>query len=307
MSLGALFVLGLLTSVHCAAMCGGINLSQTVGRSGIAPSLLYNLGRVVSYTLIGAVVGAIGAAVSFTPITQGVLKLAAGVLMLLMGVNMLCILPFKISLPSLNLKSRSTAPLIVGLLNGLMPCGPLQSMQIYALSTGNALSGALAMLVFSAGTVPLMFGIGAIGNIFKRSMSRAMTVGAVLVCVMGLSMLTQGVTLSNIGGSVSVKPSAASEPRASDGVQIVESTLPVRGYPNISVSKGIPAEWTISVPDGRLNGCNYAMYIPEYGVEWQFDYGDNLIEFTPLNAGKFTYYCWMGMQRGTITVTDGGA
>ncbi|TXT16581.1 MAG: heavy metal transport/detoxification protein, partial [Erysipelotrichaceae bacterium] len=68
MSFGVLFVIGILTSVHCVAMCGGINLSQCVpqkvetgtkgGINNLMPSILYNAGRVVSYTIIGGVVGA---------------------------------------------------------------------------------------------------------------------------------------------------------------------------------------------------------------------------------------------------------
>jgi len=63
-------------------------------------------------------------------------------------------------------------PFTVGLLNGLMPCGPLQAMQIYALSTGNPLKGALSMLLFSLGTVPLMFGLGALGSLLSRRLRK---------------------------------------------------------------------------------------------------------------------------------------
>ena len=84
---GMLFVVGLLTSVHCVAMCGGIALSQSLRSGGstgaapeektrgsslgrLAPGLLYNGGRVLSYTLIGGIVGALGSAFNFSPIAQ---------------------------------------------------------------------------------------------------------------------------------------------------------------------------------------------------------------------------------------------
>ncbi len=63
---------------------------------------------------------------------------------------------------------RKRGPFAVGLLNGLMPCGPLQTMQLYALGTGSALAGALSMFIFSAGTVPLMLVFG-----FAAALSRA--------------------------------------------------------------------------------------------------------------------------------------
>lgn len=105
MGYGMLFVIGLVTSVHCVAMCGGINLSQCIPRSGEAvsqkgrfsalrPTFLYNLGRVVSYTAVGFLVGALGSVVTFSNTLQGVLKLVAGVFMIVMGINMLGIFPW---------------------------------------------------------------------------------------------------------------------------------------------------------------------------------------------------------------------
>ena len=161
MGYGMLFVIGLITSVHCVAMCGGINLSQCIpqgedrggeGRfSTLRPTLMYNLGRVISYTVVGFIVGALGSAITFSNTLQGVLKLVAGVFMVIMGLNMLGIFPWlrrlnprmpKFIATRIGLeKARSSSPLIVGLLNGLMPCGPLQAMQIYALSTGNPFAG----------------------------------------------------------------------------------------------------------------------------------------------------------------------
>ncbi|MDR0819118.1 MAG: sulfite exporter TauE/SafE family protein, partial [Oscillospiraceae bacterium] len=177
MGYGMLFVIGLLTSAHCVAMCGGINLSQCIpdggengGAAVLVPTALYNVGRVISYTAVGFVVGALGSVITFSTAFQGALKLIGGVFMVIMGINMLGIFPW---LRKLNPrmpkvfarridreKSNSKRPLVVGLLNGLMPCGPLQAMQIYALSTGSAFAGALSMLLFSLGTVPLMFGLG---------------------------------------------------------------------------------------------------------------------------------------------------
>lgn len=313
MGYGMLFVVGLLTSVHCVAMCGGINLSQTVGKSGLAPTALYNLGRVVSYTAVGFLVGALGSVVSFTAAMQGALKLAAGVFMVIMGVNMLNIFPSlrKLTVRLPHIRSNSKNPFIVGLLNGLMPCGPLQAMQIYALSTGNPIKGALSMLLFSLGTVPLMFGLGALSSVLSRKFThKVMTAGAVLVVVLGLSMFSQGWSLSGIPSPLAII-AAGEEPggdaaKLENGVQIINSTLQPGRYPAITVQAGIPVKWIINAPKGSVNGCNNAFYLPEYGVEYQFKTGENIIEFTPANTGTFRYHCWMGMIQGSITVTDGG-
>lgn len=329
MGYGMMFVIGLITSVHCVAMCGGINLSQCIPQSGtikegsrfsaLRPAFLYNLGRVISYTIVGFIVGALGSVITFSNTAQGGLKLVAGVFMVIMGVNMLGIFPWlrrlnprmpKIFASKINaekVKSRST--FIVGMLNGLMPCGPLQAMQIYALSTGSPIAGALSMFLFSLGTVPLMFGLGVLSTVLsKKFTKKVMTVGAVFVVVLGLSMFSQGWSLAGfidlpLLSGTSIKEGAESSVNVKDGVQVINSTLSPGNYPSITVQAGMPVKWVIDAPKGSINGCNYKLYINEYGIEHQFKSGENIIEFTPTNSGTFNYSCWMGMIRGTIAVT----
>ena len=137
-----------------------------------------------------------------------------------------------------------------------------------------------------------------------------MTVGAVLVTVLGLSMLSQGFTLSGISiPSISANASKTSEgtgdaAKIADGEQIVNSTLQPGAYPAITVHAGIPVKWVIDAPKGSVNGCNNAIYIPEYDIEYKFKTGENIIEFTPDKTGQYNYSCWMGMIRSTITVVD---
>lgn len=331
MEFGMLFVIGLVTSIHCLAMCGGINLSQCIRvESGaqeksrlaaVRAPFLYNLGRVVSYTAIGFVAGALGSVFTFSPFAQGILKLAAGVLMVMMGINLLGIFPslrrFNPRMPSLVTRildkgrAGGKGPLIVGLLNGLMPCGPLQAMQIYALSTGNPVTGALSMLLFSLGTVPLVFGLGALGSALSRKFTRkAMTVGAVLVMVLGLSMLSQGWSLSGFTnpffsyGTSAIVQETEGQAVVEDGVQIVNSTLSSGRYPDITVQAGMPVRWTIDAPENSINGCNNRIIIPGFDIEYRFQTGENVIEFTPIEAGTYSYSCWMGMIHGSIQVTE---
>ena len=376
MGYGMLFVLGLMTSVHCIAMCGGINLSQSISgkeMSSFRPSLLYNLGRVLSYTAVGGVLGLAGlisggnAGAGFSALFQGMLKIAAGVLMVLMGVNMLGIFPWlsrwQPRIPGLFArtgsceKQKNKGPLIVGLMNGFLPCGPLQSMQIVALASGNPLSGALSMLLFSLGTVPLMLGFGSAASVLGRKFhQRVMGAGAVLVVVLGLAMVSQGAFLSgllspdtllililafcavgllscipfknpvykkllaalSLGVAVTAaamvysRQASGSQGQTSGGVlteegkQVVNSTLSSGSYPAITVEAGIPVKWVIDAPQGSINGCNYRINIPEYGIfNYSFQTGENVIEFTPEEMGRFSYSCWMGMIRGTITVIQG--
>ncbi|GHU74639.1 hypothetical protein AGMMS49992_16680 [Clostridia bacterium] len=346
MGYGMLFVIGLLTSVHCVAMCGGINISQSIpkvngkpaaGLAAFAPSLLYNVGRVVSYTVVGFALGFVGwvigggnGSVGIPLLLQGILKLAAGIFMVVMGINMLGIFPwmrrFGLRMPGaiadgVNSAKAGRSPLIVGLLNGLMPCGPLQSMWIVALASGNPLTGALSMLLFSLGTVPLMLGLGSlVSALGKRFAQKVVTVGAILVVVLGLAMMQQGGSLSGLfsrtlarGDSVTPpsttiltaeatpKPDTPAIPVTE---QVITSTLAANRYPNITVIANTPVKWIINVPSGTVNGCNGRMVIPEYGIQHSFKTGENIIEFTPTQTGTFRYSCWMGMIRATITVTN---
>ncbi|HWR23718.1 MAG TPA: sulfite exporter TauE/SafE family protein [Feifaniaceae bacterium] len=341
MGYGMLFVIGLVTSVHCVAMCGGINLSQCIPQAAaedtgklaaLRPSFLYNLGRVVSYTAVGALVGALGSVVSFSGALKGAVQLLAGAFMVIMGLNMLGIFPWLRKLaPRMprafargvnKKKAASNSPLYIGLLNGLMPCGPLQAMQLYALSTASPVKGALSMMLFSLGTVPLMFGLGALSSVLSKRFTRTvMTVGAALVVVLGLSMFTQGWSLSGLSLPELV-PQSTQNPvqkagetaqtgntgiTVENGVQLVTSTLSSGKYPAITVQAGTPVKWTINAPERSINGCNNRILIPEYDIEYQFQPGENVIEFTPEKTGKFPYSCWMGMIRGSITVVEAGA
>jgi sulfite exporter TauE/SafE/copper chaperone CopZ len=358
MGYGMLFVIGLVTSVHCAAMCGGINLSQCIpvvattetGRRRevlfpaiLFPSILYNAGRVISYTVVGALAGALGQAVTVSGRFQGIVQLLAGVFMVIMGINMLGLLPgsagtmlrrFHVRMPKIfarkidEQKTGNRNPLFIGLLNGFMPCGPLQAMQLYALSTGSPVAGGISLFLFSMGTVPLMFGIGALSSaLSKKFTHRVMKVGAILVTVMGMTMFTYGFGLSGFNFDVIDRVNPFSSTRAAfqygngeagtgafqpvipvieNGVQMVNSALSGGRYPAITVQQGIPVKWTINAPAGSINGCNNRMIIREYKIEHRFTPGENVIEFTPDKAGRFSYSCWMGMIRSSITVVEEG-
>ena len=324
MGYGILFVIGLLTSLHCIAMCGGINMSvciryKTEDGSGsklakLKPSALYNLGRVISYTVIGGIVGALGSVISFSGTAKGIVAVFSGVFMVVMGLNMLNIFPWlrKINprLPKfLGKKVHNNAgkkgPLIIGLLNGLMPCGPLQAMQLYALGTGSFAAGAISMFLFSIGTIPLMFGFGAVSSLLSSKFThRMLKVSAVLVIILGVIMLNRGLNLSGFGivSAAAISKGSGSIAKVDGEVQYVTTKLESGRYSPIVVQKGIPVKWTIKVEKGDLNGCNNPVTIPEYNFQIKLVQGDNIIEFTPKEEGNIIYTCWMGMISSNIKV-----
>lgn len=323
MGYGLLFVIGLITSLHCIAMCGGINLSQCVSYkydtkdagkvSKLKPSLMYNSGRVVSYTIIGGIVGVLGSAVSFSGTAKGIVAVLSGIFMVIMGLNMLNIFPwlrkFNPRMPRIfgnkihdNTKKRG--PFYVGLLNGLMPCGPLQAMQIYALGTGSFFAGALSMFMFSLGTVPLMFGLGAASSFLSGKFThKMMKVSAVLVMVLGFIMVNRGLSLSGVSvASALTKGGASNVAQIQGDVQVVTTSLEANSYAPITVQKGIPVKWDIKADSKNINGCNETIVIPKYNIQKTLVPGDNIIEFTPDEEGRITYTCWMGMISSNIQV-----
>lgn len=324
MSYGILFVVGLITSIHCLAMCGGINLSQNVKgpakelpdnmKGKLMPGFLYNAGRVISYTLIGGIAGALGSVISFSGYAKGIVAIAAGIFMMIMGLNMLHIFPwlqrFYIRMPKfigskIHEQKNTRGPFLVGLLNGLMPCGPLQTMQLYALGTGSFMGGALSMLMFSLGTVPLMFLFGAVSSFLSSKFThKMMKVSAVLVLVLGFTMLSQGLSLSGIQLGVTASAQSVNVASVQGDVQEITTTLNSGKYAPITVQKGIPVRWTIKAAEADLNGCNNPMVIPKYDMERELVAGDNIIEFIPEESGTIPYSCWMGMIRNQITVVD---
>jgi len=322
-----LFVVGLLTSLHCVGMCGGIMMSQSITTisknkvDSMKPSIMYNLGRVISYTILGGLVGALGSVFSLTMTTQASIAIIAGIFMVIMGFNMAGFSTFRslnIKLPWSKCKSKNTnsRPFVVGLLNGFMPCGPLQTMQLYALASGSAFKGATSMFIFAIGTVPLMLGFGLVANLMNQNNTKKlMKLSGVIVVVLGIVMANRGLTLLGVnfspmalmGGnkpvSSNVQINDNNKAKLVNGVQEVRITADASGYnPNVVfVQKGVPTKFIV---EGKvITSCNNEIVIPSMNIKKKLTKGETVIEFTPGDK-DINYSCWMGMIRGLIKVVD---
>ncbi|MBF8982385.1 sulfite exporter TauE/SafE family protein [Lutibacter sp. B2] len=319
-----LFIVGLFTSLHCVGMCGGIMLSQCVRSENnskfqaMKPALLYNLGRVISYTILGGVIGAIGSVFSISLQVKSAITIFAGAFMMIMGLNMAgfkIVRKFHIKLPwsACSVKNKSKTPFVVGILNGFMPCGPLQTMQLYALGMGSAFKGAASMFFFSLGTVPLMLSFGlATGVLSKGYSKKILKFSGLLVVFLGLVMTNRGLALTGINLLPKISVSTAGIKNADsdfnkaeikDGVQVIRMTANYSGYtPNVLyVQKGVPVKWIINGEE--LTSCNNAIIVPGMNIQKKLQAGENIIEFTP-GDDDINFSCWMGMIRGVIKVTD---
>lgn len=207
------FVASLLGSPHCAGMCGpfvAFALGQPgEGSSRTALQVAYHGGRLVTYTILGAVAGGVGALVDMTSTLAGLQPVAmalAGGLMVALGVTELLrhyghriatVKPPQLLVQTVQRGQRmalalrpSRRALAIGLLTTLLPCGFLYFFAITAAGTGSPLAGALVMVVFWAGTLPVLISLGAgvqaaLGVLGKR----LPVVCAIALIVVGLTTL----------------------------------------------------------------------------------------------------------------------
>ena len=163
--------------------------------------LLYSLGRVTTYTLLGALFGSLGGVITYSSTANGILLIVTGVLMFLAGLSLLGKLKFLTLIEHsfssskiykqtfykiLNSKSHSSF-FTLGMLNGLLPCGFVYFFAITAASTAQALYGALVMFIFGLSTIPAMFSLG-----FIASLARATKFRAMMMNIASLTVLVYG-------------------------------------------------------------------------------------------------------------------
>lgn len=304
-SYGMLFFIGIFTSIHCISMCGAINIIATKSKKGIKNIILYNFGRVLSYTILGGIAGLIGSVFKFNEILSGIIILLAAIIMLIMSLSMLGICNLK-NIKLLKNKIHSRNSFVIGLLNGLMPCGPLQAMQLYALSTSNFIYGALSMLLFGLGTVPLMFFSSFIFNNLKGKKKILLNkTSAVLIFILSLGMIFRGISTLGFNITNLFKNYGNYEKSIIyNKYQEVNIDLSYDGYEDIIVQKGIKVRLVINVSKKYLTGCNNEVVISEYGIRKKLVEGKNIIEFMPKKEGLFTMNCWMNMLNNSIKVVD---
>jgi len=201
---------------HCIGMCGGIVLAYSTIKIEPASSkvsktvahLLYNFGRVLTYTVLGAIFGAIGGVATFSNTANGTLLIIAGLVMILAGLSLMGKIKFltiiEHSISSSNFYKKSFQKIlhsksnisffILGMLNGLLPCGFVYFFAITAASTASPLYGALVMFVFGISTIPAMFSLGFLSSLASATSFRnmMMSLSSVAVILYGLFTLYNG-------------------------------------------------------------------------------------------------------------------
>ncbi|MGZ8903370.1 MAG: urease accessory protein UreH domain-containing protein [Methylobacter sp.] len=329
MSYGLLILIGFLTSFHCVGMCGPLILGYTAknatkGYKSYTTHFLYGTGKTISYTAIGAVFGAFGSVIAFTPYTQGAVGVAAGIFLILFGLHMLEVFPalshFQFKAPAFVMRfvgkeyRKHSNPFYIGLLNGLMIiCGPLQAMYVMAAGTGSWSEGAAILFFFAIGTLPLLMGFGFLTSMLSANLTpKLLKASGVVVMILGAIMLNRGLAVTGTGVdfntliarmSQKLAPTVAETPSCDTEQTIHMEVLKSRFSPNqFTLRKGVPVKWVINGKE--LNECNKAIVVPQYGLDIKLQRGKQIIEFTPPEVGVVPWSCWMGMIPGTFIVVE---
>jgi uncharacterized protein len=307
-------VYGLITSFHCVSMCGGIALSQSMakiqGKTPYQSTFLYNFGRIASYTTFGILLGGVGSFFSISPLVRNLILLTGGILMLYYGISLMgwVTMPkLPNIMPKVNNKkiSESFRPLIVGILNGFMPCASLQMMQLYALASGSMISGGLIMLVFALTTAPVLVTIGLLSSKLNlKSSRRVKLVSAAVVVLIGSQMAFRSMSALNLPLPFINQQEDVRLAPIVDGVQMITLTVDWNGYSldYSAVQKGIPV--LITVNPVSLSGCSNPITIPAFDIEIDGLTTQLTALFTPDKTGNIRIQCWMNMISTNLKVLD---
>ena len=316
----------------CLALVGGLALSLSARYSlanpeattlqKIKPQFLFNAGRLLTYALGGGLLGLFGSAIKLSFLTAAILTTIVGLIMLIMGLDLTGLFPgldkFKFALPSrfgknLNLaknnKKFNISAFLSGAITFFLPCGFTQAMQVYALSSGSFITGALIMFLFALGTLPGILGLASLATIIKGLWTkRFFRFAGVLIIIFSLFSLSNAYRLGSLSLSAlktEVSATIDSSDTGNQEVQTVNMDENSSGYsPNVlEIKKGQHIKWVINAQ--APYSCASTIIVPDLNISKTLQAGENIIEFTaPNTVGRLRFSCSMGMYSGYFNVTD---
>lgn len=343
MDLWIVFLTGLTVGgLTCLAVQGGLLASVIASRKSEAEGIVekrlsvawpvsaFMIGKVISHLLLGFLLGWFGAALALSDTARIIMQIIAGTYMVVIALNMLNVHPIfryviiqppRFLTKAVRDESRSKdlfAPFILGVMTIFIPCGTTLAMITLAISTGNPLFGALIMLFFTLGTIPLFFGLGFITNFLGDVLrKRFYKIAAFLIIYIAITTINGSLVLA--GSPITLQTLTANSPiqidlsggndnkdanvRMENGVQVADIQIYPNSYtPNyIRVQKGIPVRLNLSIKGGI--GCTSQFRIPTLKVSKDLPFnGSDIVEFTPTIPGKITWTCSMGMYSGIMEV-----
>lgn len=320
----------------CSALVGGIVLSmskqwaelyQTSNNltEKLQPQILFNLGRLVSYALVGFLLGSLGNVFQISVSFSALITIFVSILMAILSLQMLGVEwanKFQPKLPKVltrNLADQRNfsgrlMPALMGAGTVLLPCGFTITTQGIALLSSDPVRGALIMLAFALGTAPVLLFIGLSSLMFNkrphvtRFFSQVAGLLIILFSLFNINSAFNVLGWPNFSAYFinSKQDSTFTSPTQAGEKQIVEMSATAGGYePDyIKVKVNQPVEWRIT--DNGASGCTNAVIAKDFfDGEIRLSPGQTSVKtFTPTKTGKFRFSCWMGMATGIIEVTN---
>lgn len=313
----------------CMALVGGLVLGlsarhakkhpNATAMQKFRPHLFFNLSRIVSFFIFGGLIGILGASIQLQGAPLGILMIIVGVIMFSLGLQLTSIMPRvsagNFTLPPavakfLGLKKHTDkeyshqSAVALGSISFFLPCGFTQVMQLYAMSTGSFVTGAIVMGVFAIGTAPGLLGVGSLTSFIKSKASgRFFKIAGVAVMVMALLNINSGYNLTGFQMPTFAR---SDEVVASNGEETLLTTY--------TLDKDIiPSTFTLKartqyklVVDSKDNGegCMSTIMIPGlFEKPLYLEKGQKqILSFRTKAPGTYKITCAMGIPRGTITV-----
>lgn len=332
-SFSAFFIFGIIAGFStCSALIGGIVLSMSkqwgnlynkkstfLGK--IEPHLLFNGGRILSYGLVGVMLGALGNIFQISVGFSALLTIGVSIFMFLLALQMLNISwakNFQFKAPKFLTRNMADErnftgrqmPTLMGAGTVLLPCGFTLTTQGLALLSGDPIKGGLIMLAFVLGTTPILFLIGMSSLMFNSKPHIAATFTkiagtlVILFAFFNINAAFNVLGLPNFSSYLINGKSVAGSVQAKGQKQIIAMTASAQGYePNyFQVKVGTPVEWQIT--DEGASGCTNSIIARDlFDGQVKVVPGQTVSKtFTPTKTGKFRFSCWMGMATGIIEI-----
>jgi len=335
-SLSVVLLVGLTAGVStCMALVGGLVLGvasrfsqdnpMASAQEKFMPHLFFNLGRLISFFILGGAIGLIGSAFQLSTSMSGLLIVLVGISMIVLGLQLINIFP-KLSVISFTLPKGISkfigisthqnnayshkSALLMGALTFFVPCGFTQAIQLYAMTTGSFITGAITLAVFAIGTTPGLLSLGGLTSFVKgRSTGLFFKVVGLVVIAMAFFNISNGLNLAGIKISGQIKKEITeqiNDPNVviENGVQVMHMEQNAQGYyPNVfTVKRGTPVKWIIK--SVYPYSCASSLVVEKLNIRTNLTEKEQVFDFTPTEAGEIPFSCSMGMYSGTIIVVE---
>jgi sulfite exporter TauE/SafE/copper chaperone CopZ len=321
---GAAFIIGIVASLSsCLVVVGAVVMSfatkyqarGTFYERNLKPHLLFHFGRLAAFFILGGILGMIGSWFNISDVFMSWFTVFIALVLLWLALNILGFVP---SLTTLGIRmpkrsmgawkklqesEHAMAPTILGAFTFFLPCGFTQSMQLFAMASGDFMTGALTLFLFALGTSPVLLGLGVATTKFKNMKTVVIqkAIGFV-VLFFAFYTMSSGLAIKGIDINFWSSQEAVSSIVGSANAQEIRMIVDSSGYnPSaFKLKKSVPVKWII---DGtKASGCTNEIIVPDLGIREYLKPGDNIIEFTPQESGTINFSCGMGMVRGKFIV-----